>query len=193
MRGVMKLIILLILLSSSLFSKTYESYAKVVSILDMHVLEAYPTLAEALPDTFLEWLKKHDLQHTYFCIDGDSECYSISGYGVFQGKTHNGVEIEGTYSSITEEQHCKAWYYTNNDTSNVCSMFFYGIQGVCHQHINRGLAASGKEIKDILEAQDKIGPSARLSYAFWGVFGIDVGIYSWDICKKYVEYFCRSN
>ena len=187
----MKILILLIMLSGSLFARTYESYAKVTSILDMHILEAYPAIVGVLPNSFLEWLKEHDLQHTYICIDGNSECYAIAGYGISQGMIEGGTEIEGTYATLSEEEHCKAWYYTNNDTYNVCSMFLYGIQGVCHQHINRGLYASGKEITSILEAQNKIGSSAKLSYAFWGVFGVDVGIYSWDLCKEYVEYFCR--
>ncbi len=79
-----------------------------------------------------------ELDHTYFCLDAGTACYSLPIYG-FSTPRSGGTPVAGTLVGKSYHQRCLARARASTGAS-VCGAAnnLYGIEGVCHQHTNKG-------------------------------------------------------
>lgn len=103
------------------------------------------------------------LDHTYFCLNGTSDCYSITGWGITSSKS-GGSYVSGTSGRVSTHDRCLARFRASNNPINPCYIF-YGITGVCHQHANGGLSVRGNSMNPSLLLG---GWAARLAYGTYG-------------------------
>jgi hypothetical protein len=74
-----------------------------------------------------------------------------------------------TSKMISKSVACKVRQQATTDRKSVCHMGVYGIDGVCHNHAERGLAAADESQGRFFE---KIpGPTGLLSFTVYGKFG----------------------
>ena len=109
---------------------------------------AAPLPAHAVNNTSAAYRRGFDLfnaislDHTYFCLNrlnNGSDCFTIVGFGV--GSNNSGGEmVAGTRYDKSTHQRCLARSRASNSLASACGFFseLYGINGVCHQHTNRG-------------------------------------------------------
>lgn len=116
------------------------------------------------------------LDHTYFCLNGTSDCYAINGWGI-QSSSTGGTRMWDTYGATNSKERCASRARASNNPLSPCYIF-YGITGVCHTQTNRGLASFGKRMNhgNILG-----GWASLLAYGYYGT-SID-GYHSWATCK----------
>jgi hypothetical protein len=111
------------------------------------------------------------LDHTYFCLNGTSDCYSITGWGIPSSST-GGTRLWETYGSNNSSERCASRARASNNPLSPCYII-YGITGVCHMQTNRGLASFGKRMN-----HDNIlgGWASALAYGYYGG--------GWTLCKS---------
>jgi hypothetical protein len=113
------------------------------------------------------------LDHTYFCLNDDNDghdCFTIVGFGVSSSKS-GGSKISGTYHDKDRHQRCLARARASNSVLTVCGAMsqLYGINGVCHQHTNRGqLSMHG----DFIDPDEILGGWA--SFLAYGAYGLNL-------------------
>lgn len=112
------------------------------------------------------------LNHTYYCTNGLSDCYTIKGKCPLYG----GTKMNESYGTVNDSQRCVAGKRGCNCSS--CYMV-YAINGVCHQHTNRGVNSWGKGIN----FSSLSGGS--LSYTVFGAFGL-----GFSTCKSWANSQC---
>jgi hypothetical protein len=109
------------------------------------------------------------LDHTYFCLDGTDRCHTIRGWGVGSDQTGGEVVYDTRYVK-TNKQMCLAESRASNNPLTPCGLLseLYGINGVCHQHTNRGqLSMHGK----FINPDELLG--GKWSFIAYGAYGIN--------------------
>lgn len=108
------------------------------------------------------------LDHTYFCLDGKSACYSITILGDDTSKS-GGTGVSGSTKRKSYHQRCLARARASNNRATACGLeaFAYGVDGVCHQHTNRGQMSMHGTFMN----PDNI-TGGWWSYAAFGAYGV---------------------
>lgn len=136
---------------------------------------AQTTYGSAFKSSFTILWDLIELDHTYFCLNGTSDCYAINGWGI-QSSNTGGTRMWDTYGPTTSSERCASRARASNNPLSPCYIF-YGITGVCHTQTNRGLSSFGKRMNhnNILG-----GWASLLAYGYYGT-SID-GYHSWPTC-----------
>lgn len=112
------------------------------------------------------------LDHTYFCLNGTSDCFSIVGWGIPSSST-GGARLWGTYGWNTSSERCASRARASNNLLSPCYIL-YGIEGVCHTQTNRGLKSFGK----VMNPSTILGGwASQLAYGQYGN-----NIIKWGAC-----------
>ncbi len=111
------------------------------------------------------------LDHTYFCLNGTSDCYAINGWGI-QSSSTGGTRMWDTYGAANSSERCASRARASNNPLSPCYII-YGVTGVCHMQTNRGLASFGKRMNhgNILG-----GWASLTAYGYYGG--------GWSLCKS---------
>lgn len=117
------------------------------------------------------------LDHTYFCLNGTSDCYAIIGSGIQSGSS-GGTRLSETYGPATASERCASRFRASNSSTSPC-WINYAVTGVCHQQTNRGLASFGKRMNH------NYLKGGWMSLTLYGYYGG-----SWDNCKKQSNLAC---
>jgi hypothetical protein len=128
------------------------------------------------------------LDHTYFCLNDDNDghdCFSIVGYGVSSSKS-GGQSVRGTYRDKTAHERCLARARASNSLTSVCGAMsqLYGINGVCHQHTNRGQLSMHPDQTPAFMDPDEIR-GGWWSFIAYGAYGLE-----WIPCAVASEAQC---
>ena len=116
------------------------------------------------------------LDHTYFCLNGTSDCHAIASSGI-QSSNTGGTCMWNTYGPTTASERCAARYRGKADAPNSC-FIIYGVSGVCHTQTNRGIHAWGKVMD---HSQLRGGWLSLAMFGYWGKSA------DWFACR------CQSN
>jgi hypothetical protein len=112
-----------------------------------------------------------DLNHTYFCMSNSAtgNCQAITGYGFVGSSTSGGVEIPNTRYKKNSKQKCLGNSRASNSLISVCGALsnLYGINGVCHQHTNRGQLSPHDTF--INPSELKGGWASFIAYGAYGI------------------------
>jgi hypothetical protein len=141
-----------------------------LSILSMDA-NAATTYGSAFKSPFTILWDSIRLDHTYFCLNGTSDCYAINGWGI-QSSSTGGTRMWDTYGGATSSERCASRARASNNVLSPCYII-YGVTGVCHMQTNRGLASFGKRMNhgNILG-----GWASQLAYGYYGG--------GWTLCKS---------
>jgi hypothetical protein len=139
------------------------------------------------------WTPSEPLEHTYFCLNpgqlsdpnNRTDCFSITinaPWGAYESGKTNGAYTANTGKWKSYHDRCLARSRASNNWLNACGAFsqFYGINGVCHQHTNRGQMSMHADWID-----PNILGGGWLSYFLYGPYGI-----SYPTCFVWSEAQC---
>lgn len=131
---------------------------------------AQTTYGSAFKSPFTILWNSVTLDHTYFCLNGTSDCYAIASSGI-QSSSTGGTRMWDTYGPTTASERCASRARASNNMLSPC-FIVYGVYGVCHTQTNRGLASFGK----ILDHSKIMGGWASLlAFGYYGT--------NWGLCK----------
>jgi hypothetical protein len=130
----------------------------------------------------LDFWEGKEYDHTYFCLTSNQQdCYTIRGYG-FGSSKEGGEEIRGTRRNKDNHQRCLGEARASNFPISACGTFsqLYGLNGVCHQHTNRGQLSMHDTFID-----PNLLVGGGLSFMLYGAYGN-----TWPVCYAGSEAFC---
>ncbi|MCX7679064.1 MAG: hypothetical protein N2316_07570 [Spirochaetes bacterium] len=141
---------------------------------------AQTTYGSAFKSPFTIMWGAIELDHTYFCLNGTSDCYAIASSGI-QSSSTGGTRMWDTYGPTTPSERCASRARASNNISSPC-FIIYGVTGVCHTQTNRGLASFGKRLN---HNNLKGGWASLTAYGYYGA--------GWDNCRRTSNIGCGRN